>query len=69
MFLQNKQTGTLVEIRDVEALFDPTQSAVTAQGQAGQEEQDPEPFEKTQLIFPSGEDLPRCWIDANYRQG
>lgn len=68
MLLQNKQTGTLVEIRDIEALSNPTKSSVTAQGQAGQEEQDPESFEKTQLIFPSGEDLPRCWIDANYRQ-
>jgi hypothetical protein len=68
MFLQNKQTGTLVEIRDIEALFNPNNSSVTAQGQAGEEEQDPESFEKTQLIFPSGEDLPRCWIDANYRQ-
>jgi hypothetical protein len=68
MFLQTKQTGTLVKIVDLESLFNPNRSSVTAKDQAGQEEQDPETFEKTQLIFPSGEDLPRCWLDANYRQ-
>jgi hypothetical protein len=67
MFLHNKQTGTLVEILDVEALFNPTQDAVTVQGQVGEEEQEPEPCAKELLIFPSGENLPRCWVDANYR--
>jgi hypothetical protein len=36
--------------------------------QAGEEEQDPEPIEKQNLIFPSGESLPRCWIDADYQK-
>ncbi|MCU0536446.1 MAG: acetyltransferase [Hydrococcus sp. Prado102] len=67
MFLQDKETGTLVEILDVEALFNPARDAVTIQGQAGQEEQEPEPYSKDKLIFPSGESLPRCWLDADYR--
>jgi hypothetical protein len=33
----------------------------------GQEEQDPETFMKQNLVFPSGENLPLCWLDANYR--
>ena len=67
MLLQDKQNGNLIEIIDIEALFSPTKNTVKGQGQAGEEEQDPESFEKDKLIFPSGENLPRCWMDANYK--
>lgn len=67
MLLQEKETGNLVEILDVQLLTDPTEAAVPAKDQAGQEEQDPEKFAKANLVFPSGEALPRCWLDANYR--
>ena len=66
MFLKNKQTGNLIEILDVEELFNPNQDAVSGKDQAGQEEQEKASFEKKELIFPSGESLPRCWMDANY---
>jgi hypothetical protein len=68
MFLQDKQTGTLVEILDTAALADPVENKISGRIQAGQEEQPPEQFAKDMLIFPSGESLPRCWIDANYRE-
>jgi hypothetical protein len=68
MLLQNKQNGHLVEILDIKQLFDPTQKSINGQYQVGQEEQDPEDFQKQTLIFPSGEELPRCWLDANYNQ-
>lgn len=67
MFLQDKQTGGLVKVLDMDALIDPLVNAVSAQDQMGQEEQEPESFAKQNLIFPSGEDLPRCWLDVNYR--
>jgi hypothetical protein len=67
MFLQDRESGTLVKILDIEALFSPLENAVSGQIQAGEEEQDPEAFEKEALIFPSGEKSPRCWLDANYR--
>jgi hypothetical protein len=67
MFLKDKQTNTLVEILDVEELFDPNKNSVSGQTQAGQEEQNPDSFTKNQLKFPSGEDLPRCWLDTNYK--
>jgi hypothetical protein len=67
MFLQKKESGDLIEILDIQALFNPTEKAVRGQGQAGQEEQEPTSFEKEGLIFPSGENLPRCWTDANYK--
>jgi hypothetical protein len=67
MLLQEKETGNLVEILDIQLLIDPNEGSVPAKDQAGQEEQDPEKFAKTNLVFPSGEELPRCWLDANYR--
>ncbi len=67
MLLQDRRTGTLVEVMDIQLLIDPMESEIVVQGQAGEEEQDPAPSKKDNLIFPSGEDLPRCWLDANYR--
>jgi hypothetical protein len=66
MFLKNKQTGDLIEILNVEELFNPNKDSVSGQNQAGQEEQEKASFEKKELIFPSGECLPRCWMDENY---
>ncbi len=68
MFLKNQPTDTLVKVLDLEALFDPNQQSIKAQNQAGQEEQPPSEFPKQELLFPSGEALPQCWLDANYRQ-
>jgi hypothetical protein len=67
MFLQQKSSATLIEIEDLEALFNPLKNEIEGKIQEGQEEQDPESFAKQDLTFASGEDLPRCWIDANYR--
>ena len=67
MLLQDKQTGHLVEIHDFEALISPLKSTIPGRLQAGEEEQDPEEYDKQQLVFPSGESLPRCWIDENYK--
>ncbi|MBW4540626.1 MAG: acetyltransferase [Myxacorys chilensis ATA2-1-KO14] len=67
MLLQEKETGSLVEVLDVQALVNPAENAVPVRIQDGQEEQDPESYGKDVLVFPSGESLPRCWMDAEYR--
>lgn len=67
MFLAEKSTGHMIEIRDLAALFNPFESQVTGCLHFGEEAQDPEAFNKAELVFPSGEVLPRCWTDANYR--
>ena len=67
MLLQDQETGDLIEINDLQELINPNQAEVTAQSQSGQEEQDLQPMQKKSLVFPSGENLPRCWVDANYR--
>jgi hypothetical protein len=68
MLLQKKENGTLVEVMDVQSLVNPAQPKITGRVQAGEEEQDPEAIAKDNLIFPSGESLPRCWMDASYQK-
>lgn len=67
MILQAKDSGSMVEVLDVKELINPATEEIKGQDQLGQEEQDPTSYKKTNLIFPSGEELPRCWVDANYR--
>lgn len=67
MLLQSKETGTLVEVMDIQSLINPINGEIVVRVQNGEEEQDPEALQKENLIFPSGEDLPRCWLDADYQ--
>ncbi len=67
MLLQEKKTGKLVEVMDFQSLINPMENEIAIQVQAGEEEQDPESKPKNNLIFPSGEDLPRCWLDVDYK--
>jgi len=67
MLLQLKDSGELVKINDVQELINPNSDTVQAKEQEGQEEQQTDSYKKESLVFPSGESLPRCWLDANYR--
>jgi hypothetical protein len=67
MFLQDKTSDTIVKITDLETLFNPLRDEIDGRIQEGQEEQEPTPFAKQDLVFTSGEALPRCWLDSNYR--
>jgi hypothetical protein len=67
MLLQDKETGVLVKVLDTDALSNPVESKIQGKVQSGQEEQDAEEMDKQNLVFPSGESLPRCWIDADYQ--
>lgn len=67
MFLKHSKTGDLIRVEDLEELFNPQSRVVRGRDQAGQEEQDAATYNKGELIFPSGESLPQCWTDANYR--
>lgn len=69
MFLKEKSTEDLVEVLSVQDLFDPFCKQLVGRYQHGEERQDPEKFDKSGLVFPSGEALPRCWLDAHYREG
>ena len=67
MYLRNKENGDLVEVLDITAMVDPCRDEISGRYHAGEELQDPAPFKKSTLGFPSGEELPRCWVDANYK--
>ncbi len=68
MLLAEKSTGHLVEIKDIKRLFDPNELDVTGSVHYGEEAQDPESILKSELVFPSGEPLPLCWTDSDYRR-
>ena len=67
MLLKMKEDDGLVEITEVDELIDPFKEEIMAQIQEGQNEQPPESLKKSDLVFPSGEDLPQCWLDSNYK--
>lgn len=67
MFLRHKPSGDLVEVLNIHDLFDPCLAELEGRFHAGEEMQDPQTFRKTNLVFPSGEKLPLCWVDPDYR--
>ena len=67
MFLQEKLHHEMIEILSLNELFDPFNKTLVGRYQHGEEVQDPEKFNKSNLQFLSGEDLPECWLDAHYR--
>ena len=68
MLLADRSTGHLIEILDSQALMDPLATTVRGSLHYGEEAQDPEQFAKEELGFPSGEALPLCWTDPDYRR-
>lgn len=69
MFLKYRPDGSLVEVLDIKQLMDPFADSVTGRFHAGEELQEPQAFSKTELVFPSDEVMPRCWLDPAYHQG
>jgi len=67
MFLKERATGHLLAVLNTNDLFDPYTGQMMCRGQCGEEEQDPELYNKTGLIFLSDEELPKCWLDPHYR--
>ena len=68
MFLKDKNSEDLIEVLSLTDLFDPFCKQLVGRYQHGEERQDPEKFAKAALAFPSGEGLPKCWLDAHYRE-
>jgi hypothetical protein len=67
MYLKNKENGDLVEVLDIAVMIDPFRKSIPGRYHAGEELQDPADFSKDTLVFPSGENLPRCWVDPEYK--
>jgi len=69
MFLKERNSGHMVEILNLHSLADLYHNEIEGRYQHGEEVQDLEPFRKSDLVFLSGEELPRCWTDPHYRDG
>lgn len=62
MYLKYIQTGELIEIIDLQDVIDPSALMVRARRYLDDRMQRAEFFVKTELVFPSDEPLPLCWI-------
>ncbi|MCZ6830641.1 MAG: acetyltransferase [Gammaproteobacteria bacterium] len=67
MLLKDRNSGQMLAVEHVTDLFNLNHDCITGRFQYGEEEQDPETFRKADLVFLSGEELPRCWTDPHYR--
>jgi hypothetical protein len=67
MFLMYKLNGNLVEVMKPSDVYDPCLREILGRFHAGEELQEIETFLKSDMVFPSGETLPICWLDPNYR--
>jgi len=67
MLLKERNNGHLVDIQNLLDLMNLNRPEVLGRYQEGEEQQDPEIFKKADLVFLSGEKLPRCWTDPHYR--
>jgi len=67
MFVKNADNGDLARVLEIKELTDPNSETVKVRSQAGEEEGDPVAVAKSGLVFPSGEALPKCWMDPHYR--
>ena len=68
MFLKQLTTGDLVEVIDLTDVINPYSSTIRARLHSGEVIHRAEIFLKTELSFPSGESLPLCWTDGQYRE-
>jgi len=67
MFLKHQSTGKLAQVVELKDLMNPLHEQVAVRFHYGEEAQDPETVDKQDLLFPSGEGLPRAWTDPHYR--
>ena len=71
MLLKVRSTNHMVEINNLLDLMNLNCDKVEGREQEGEDihAQDTESFSKSELVFLSGEALPRCWTDPHYRDG
>ena len=67
MLINNRTNEHMIEVMNLVDLMNLNLEQVLGRYQEGEEQQDPEKFNKADLVFLSGEELPRCWTDPYYR--
>jgi len=69
MLLRVKSSNHMVEVSNLVELMNLNCDKVIGRNQEGEDihDQDIETYDKSNLTFLSGEELPRCWTDPHYR--
>ena len=67
MLLKERSSGHMVEVLGIIDLINLNCDEIVGRYQEGEDVQDPIKLKKADLIFLSGEELPRCWTDPHYR--
>jgi len=67
MLFKEKTSGHMVDVLSVMDLINLNREEIVGRYQEGEDIQDPLIFKKDDLVFLSGETLPRCWTDPHYR--
>lgn len=67
MLIKERSSDHMIEVMNLFDLMNLNLDEVVGCYQEGEEQQDPEKFQKANLVFLSGEELPRCWTDPHYR--
>ena len=69
MLLKVKSTNHMIEVSNIMDLMNLNCDHVEGCEQEGEDihAQDTESYRKSDLVFLSGEELPRCWTDPRYR--
>ena len=62
MYLKHEPTGELVEVIDLQDVINPHASTIRARAHGGEPIQKIKDFIKAELVFPSDEPLPKCWL-------
>jgi len=62
-----KNSGHLIEVLDPTEVFDPFKDSFAGRLDFGEDVAEPDNFKKVGVSFPSGENLPKCWLDPHYR--
>ena len=67
MLLKEMTSGHMVEVTNLLDLVNLNLDEVDGRYQEGEDARDLVKFNKADLVFLSGEHLPRCWTDPHYR--
>ena len=67
MLLKEKSSGHMVDVLSLMDLINLNRDVIVGRYQEGEDVQEPMKFSKENLVFLSGEALPRCWTDPHYR--
>ena len=62
VYLKHVPSSELVEVIDLQDVINPASTTVLARSYRNDMQQRAERYPKIELVFPSGEALPACWI-------